>query len=182
MFHMLNGMTIRTKNYEISKLIIFSISVFMMNAKYFLVFIVSAIFAFINFSSNKERFPNSRKCWIPFGFVAFINASHAAINSFMRFGPKKIFPAMFASVSRFAFCFHCFIIALAGAILCFIASGRNMFKIISTNETFCSNKNSSLQSEATPRAKLRGISTIFWYVKFFSAMSANFNHRSILCH
>ena len=172
MFHVFKRMAIRAKNFQIAHIIIFWISVFVMNTQNFWLSIVSTYFAFIDQPSSKHIFADRLKCGKPNIFFWFVYTCYAAINSWFRWICQKNFTTMFAITGNRTIKSLSFIITFATAIFCFIRSRRYVRKFIAANFTNCCNLNSCCQPFARSGAILETIKPVLWYIDKSFAMPA----------
>lgn len=179
MFPMNDRMAKWTQNHQVIELIIIFISVFMMNPKYFFIFIITTYFTFYNqisrnqFLSNRCIFGNKNR------FFCFIYAFSRTIFSFTRRRIKKNFSTMVTFIFKCAFQVLCFMITFSRAIFCFIGSTRNVFKIFSTYKTFSLNLNCTLFIFTFTGTIFRRFNSIIWNIKTFITKQTinNFTHR-----
>ena len=136
-------MTIWTKNFKIGNIIIMSVAVFMMNAKYAWLNIIAATIALINHLTRNHCFSNGCKRRLECFFGRFIYASFGAIYSIMTGMAHKFLKTMLTNIFSFAFISLSFIITSARTIFCFIRATRNMFKFFLTYFAFTFNLNSN---------------------------------------
>jgi len=129
MLHMLNRVTVWTKNLKVLHSVIFIIPVFVMYSKYFLMFAKSTPRTFIYKSTSIHHFSNtSSRFWTPFKMISFLNAISAAIFSFMRFMSNKFFITEKTSILGFSFISKRLIITLSGTISRYFLSKANNMK------------------------------------------------------
>jgi hypothetical protein len=130
---MLKRMTIWAQNLKIAGVVVFAISIFVMHAKNFWMFVISASLARFNQIAPLHSFSHSGKCWFPQFFCGFINAFFGTIFAFVRRRIQKLRFAMSASVLNGAFFRHRLVVASWRAIFGFIGSAGNVRKIFKTN-------------------------------------------------
>lgn len=142
-------MAIWTKNFKILHIIIMTVSVFMMNAKYFRFVIVTTSFTFINQFTANHCFSYSGEGWFKSFLRCFINTGFRAIFSIVTSMANKFLKAMLASIFGFSFISLSHIVTSRRAILSFIAPRRDMSKGYVTDNTISSNFGSSIFCLAT---------------------------------
>lgn len=170
--HMLKRVAVRAENLKIAHIIIFCISIFMVNAKYFFLRIITAPFALIYHASCKHIFSNRLKHRKPYFLFWLINASYAAILPCLRWACEKLFPAMVTIARNGPFRLLRFCVACFATVLSFVGSRRNVRELIPTYSTVCSNLNASCQSLAGSRTILEAIESVLWYINNVSAVPA----------
>jgi hypothetical protein len=135
MLNMFQAMAIWAKNLEIRNIIIISISIFMMNAKYAQILIITTSVTFFNQLTTNHHFSNCCKRWFESFFGFFIYTRFRTIFSFanIRGRSKKFLEAMMTFETNTSFSKLRFVITFSRAIFCLITSGRNMRKLYATN-------------------------------------------------
>jgi len=174
MFHMFNRMTIWTKNFQIFKRIVFCISVFMMNTKYFFFFIITTSIALFNHSPNFHVFSNMINIFVPFFKFIILRTFLATKFSFFCFRRrcKKFGIALLTFYFNSAFVFHRFIITNSRAIFCALCPRNYMFKQVTTNSAICGNFCSFKQAFTFLRTKFCSANSVWFYINKFTALKA----------
>lgn len=166
-----NGMAIWTKNLQVIYIIIFSVSIFMMNSKNFFNFAKSASLTFYNKISCKHVFSSCGKAWIPNIYFCFIYTRFAAKHFSLRRTCKKFYAAMFAIFFNRSFDFLGNVIAFSAAIFCQIRSRRYVIKIIFANFANRLHRYSGCESLARSGAILKIFKPIYGNISIFPAIT-----------
>ncbi len=153
--------------------IIFSISIFVMNSKYFGKLFIFTNVAFFKHVSSDHLFSNCRKFWHEKFFLTFIHAFFGTIFSVRRFAIHKFLFTMKAFIFSKTSSNLRSMITKPGAIFCFIASRRNMFKIVSTNQTICFYKHAIRFIFTVFRTIFKSINSVFRHVQSFFTTQTN---------
>ena len=170
--HMLKRMAIWAKNLKIVHVIIFGVSVLVVNTQNFWVRIISASFACIDQPSRKHIFTNGLKSRNPNIFLWFVYTGYAAINSLFRWASKKNFSTIFAFARNRSFNSLRFVVTFFTTVFCLVRSGRYVRKFITACFAICGNLNSRCKSLAGSGAVLEAIKSVSWYVNKRLAMPA----------
>jgi hypothetical protein len=125
---MFNRMTIWAQHLKISQVIVFSVAVFMMYAKNFRVFVVSALNALGQQAAHQHVFSHGGKIRFPLAFARFVNTCHRAIFSFCRRRVHESYAAMNAVILHSAFFMHRLVVTLWATVFGFVGAARNVLK------------------------------------------------------
>jgi hypothetical protein len=161
MLSMFERMAIWAKNFKVKKIIIFPISIFVVDAQYRGNNIVSASFACFNHASQSHIFSDGFKRRIPHFFFRFIYAFRSTVNAIFRGICEKFFPTVFAVARHRSFKALRFIITLFAAIFCNVRTRRNVRELFPANLAVCCNLNSCGQSFAASRTILETVKSVF---------------------
>ena len=173
---MFKRMTVWAKDFEVRKLVVEPIPVFMVNAKNAWFIIVAAAFAFFEHVSGEHSLSDSGKGWGKSFLFAFVDARAAAkLPIFGRAGFK--FRAAMSALHRDATsASQGFVVARSGAILCLVRPRRNVRKVLSAHRARGVHFGSGREGKASPRAVFCGFNPMFGNVKCCATMLANYVH------
>lgn len=168
MMFMLKGMTVWAKNKQVCNRMIFSIQVFMMNAKYFWMFTISTLHTFFNQASSFHGFSCiTAKTYCKFFSFCFPYTFTRAIFRIMRWRREECLPTKGAHIFFCPLFVHSFIITSTRTILSFSLSGGYILKSISTYFTNSFKSFSCRISSTFRRTKFSSFETVNWDIKFF---------------
>lgn len=128
MFSMLKRMAVWAQNFKIVKIVVFTVSIFVMHAKNFRVFTVPTPNTTGQHSAINHFFTHGSKFRQPNFFGNFVDAGHATIFTFSRWRSKKFSFAMRAFATYRAFLTHGFVIAFWRTVFSFIRPTCNVRK------------------------------------------------------
>ena len=174
MLTMLKRMTVSAQNFQIFWCIVVAISVFVMHAQYFWMFVIPAMLAFQKHTASKHVFSYGSKRSFPNGFFCFINTGFRTIFSLVGRSVHKFFVAMQTSVFSFTFFTHCSVIANRTAIFSFVYSTRYVSKLRATFSAISYYFLPRRQTQAFTATKHCGIFTVFRNRKNGLAMFARY--------
>ncbi len=173
-FHMLKRMACRAQYFEIIYLVVISVSIFVVNPKYFWLAIISAPLAAQKHVSGFHFFTDGRKSRLPNVFTCFINASLRAIFSFMRRRIHKFCSAMSAFMLYRTFVGHGFIVASPATIFSFIGSTGYVRKLFTALFTIRDNFLSCVQRQTSTTAIYSTIFSVVCYSKTCATVFTDF--------
>ena len=169
---MFKRMTVWAQHFKITEVIIFAVSIFVMNAKNFWVLCVPTFSAFNQHTSRQHAFAHCGKIRFPFGFMRLVDACFRTVFAFGRRRIQKFSAAMYAAIPNRPFFVHGFVIALRAAIFSFVCTARNMRKNTATFSAICRNLRSCSQCHARSAAILRRVFSVFRHRKICATMFA----------
>jgi len=128
MFSMLKRMAVWAQNFKIVKIVVFTVSVFVMHAKNFRMLTVPTPDTTGQHSAINHFFTYSSKFRQPNFFGRFVDAGHATIFTFSRWRSKKFSFAMCAFATYRSFLAHGFVVTFWRTVFSFICSACNVRK------------------------------------------------------
>ena len=171
---MLNRMTVRAQHFKIADLVVFSVAVFMVHAKYFWHFVVPASCARSQHPSYRHLFTYGGKRRLPLLFGGFVNARFRAVFSFVRRRAQKFDAAMRATVLHSAFSVHGFVVALRRTVFSLVGAARNVAKRCSAFFAHRRDLHSGRQRKTLSAAIQRGVFAVRRHRKHSATLLANF--------
>lgn len=176
MFFMNNRMTIWTYNQNIILLIVFSISIFMMQTQNFRKFIKTTNFTFFDPSSSFIQF--SQRCRIfnifRFNSLCYRSALFRTKNMIFARRAIKFYITIFTCVLFRSLSFLRSMITKTRTVFSFITSRGNVFKYFATNKTIIFNFNSTTKFVfAFSRTIFSCFKSISSYIKFLFTWTNN---------
>jgi hypothetical protein len=183
MSRMFKRMTIWAQNLKIFWCIVVSIAVFMVNAKNFRLYTVSAPLTVGNQISSRHSFAYSCILRSPHQLMRSIHARFRTVFSFVRWRIQKICAAMLTRILFCASVYLRFVIAFSATIFSLVSSASYVRKLRSASFAVCGNLHSGRKCHTLTPAIFSRIFSVVRYGKVRTTMLTCFIHPNTdSCH
>lgn len=175
----LQRMAIWTQYLQIAQFIVFSVSIFVMNTKYFFNLVVPTSLTRDNKPSFYHVFSYTLKCWRPFFFFRLVNALNATKYSWLGWAGKKSYSAVQTVDCHRSLGALSFVVTISATVLRSVGSRRYMGKFFATNIAICNDLNASRKGLAGSRAVPKGFESVLRYIDKLLAVTAGQHFSSV---
>ena len=169
---MLKRMAVWAQHFKVAEIVVFAVSVFVVNTKNFRVFRIPASNALGQHPSHQHVFAHRGEVWFPFGLVRFVDTCLGAVFAFGRRRIQKRNSAMHTVVLNRSFFMHGLVVALWTAIFRLVCAAGYVRKNVAAFKTICCNLRSCGQRHARPAAILSSVFPVFGHREICATMFA----------
>ena len=168
----LKRVAVWAQHFKVAEIVVFAVSVFVVNAKNFRVFSVPTSNALGQHPPRKHVFAHRGEVWFPFRLVRFVDTCFGAVFALGRRRIQKRNSAMHTVVLNRSFFVHGFVVTLGTAVFRLVCAAGYVRKNVTAFKTICRNLRSCGQRHARPAAILRSVFSVFRYREICATMFA----------
>jgi len=168
----LERVAVGAQNYQVTSVVVVSVAVFVVYAKYFWRLRKAATLAGFKLSTSHKVLAHGRERRQPQLFFLFVDARYGAKLSVLAGAIGKRLTAMPTHVCRMPPTAHTLVVALCGAVFGLVAAARYKAKLLTARSAVCSTLHSVGQSLAAAATKLCRVFAVRRYGEHDAALAA----------
>ena len=169
---MLKRVAVWAQHFKVAEIVVFAVSIFVVNAKNFRVFCIPTPNAFGQHSPHHHVFAHCGEVWFPFGLVRFVDTCLGAVFALGRRRIQECSSAMHTFVLNRSFSVHGLVVALRTTVFGLVCATGNVRKNAAAFKAICPNLRSCRQRHARSAAILRRVFSVFRHREICATMFA----------